>query len=285
MANAIDETGAAYISKLNMNGTTYTIKDAWVRAEVEEVKSAISGGVHFRGVSKTAIADGDSVKAITLTDNTTTIAVADQANGDIFIYNNGKKNLEFVVSGGKYSEFGSTGELGALAFADKAAGSTTVDIAGAITFQDYTPVVNKGSLEVTNVQDTITVTSTADTATGSFSPAAITIAASTVTLTPTKGTFTALKNVSYDSSTATLTISDGTSDEFWKGATGQAAGQTVTPTANQTISVSYQKVTPVAAKTILTSASLTGELDVSPSPITATITNPTITVTVSPVSD
>ena len=285
MANAIDETGASYISKLAMNSATYTIKDAWARAEIAEIESAITGGVHFRGVSQTAIADGDSVKAITLTDGTTTIAVADQSNGDIFIYNNGKKNLEFVVSGGKYSEFGSTGELGALAFADKAAGSAVVDIAGAITFDDFLPSVSKGTLEVTTGNDTITVTSTADTATGSFSPAAITIAASTVTLTPTKGTFTALKDVSYNSTTATLTISNGTSDEFWKSATGQAAGQTVTPTANQTISVSYQKVTPVAEKVFLTSSSLTGDLDVTTSPITATITNPTITITVSPVSD
>jgi hypothetical protein len=285
MANAIDETGASYISKLAMNSTTYTIKDAWARAEIAEIESAIAGGVHFRGVSQTAIADGDSVKAITLTDGETTIAAADQANGDIFIYNNGKKNLEFVVSGGKYSEFGSTGELGALAFADTASGSTTVDIAGAITFADYTPNVSKGTLAVTTGNDTITVTSTADTATGSFSPAALTIAASTVTLTPTKGTFTALKDVTYNSTTATLTISDGTSDEFWKSATGEAAGQTVTPTANQTISVSYQKVTPVAEKTFLTSSSLTGDLAVTAAAPTATITNPTITVTVSPVSD
>ena len=285
MANAIDETGASYISKLAMNSATYTIKDAWARAEIAEIESAIAGGVHFRGVSSTAIADGDSVKAITLTDGETTIAAADQANGDIFIYNNGKKNLEFVVSGGKYSEFGSTGELGALAFADTAAGSTTVDIASAITFGEYTPNVSKGTLAVTTGNDTITVTSTADTATGSFSPAALTIAASTVTLTPTTGTFTALKDVTYNSTTATLTISDGTSDAFWKSATGEAAGQTVTPTANQTISVSYQKVTPVAEKTFLTSSSLTGDLAVTAAAPTATITNPTITVTVSPVSD
>ena len=85
--------------------------------------------------------------------------------------------------------------------------------------------------------------------------------------------------------TYTLTITDGTSDEFWKTATGEAAGQTVTPTANQTISVSYQKVTPVAAKTFLTSSSLTGDLQITAAAPTATITNPTITITVAPVSD
>lgn len=284
MANTIDETGAAYISKLNMNGTTYTIKDAWVRAEVEEVKTAISGGVHFRGVSQTAIADGDSVKAITLTDGETTIAIADQANGDIFIYNNGSKNLEFVVSGGKYSEFGSTGELGALAFADSAAGSVTVPIASAITFGTFTPNVGLGTLAVTSTAATLGVTTSATSASGTFSPAAITIAASTVTLTPTKGTFTALKDVTYDSSTATLSISNGTSDEYWKSATGEAAGQTVTPTANQAIAVTYDKTTGVTGSA-LASAALTGALTITGAAPTATITDPVITVTVEPVSD
>ena len=109
MANSVDETGASYISKLVMNGTAYTIKDEWARAEIDEVKSAVTGGVHFRGVSSTAIADNEDLKEITLSGGGT-VAVADQKNGDIFIYNNGTKNLEFIVSGGKYSEFGSTGE-------------------------------------------------------------------------------------------------------------------------------------------------------------------------------
>ena len=284
MANPIDETGAAYISKLNMNGTTYTIKDAWVRAEVEEVKTAISGGVHFRGVSNTAIADGDSLKEITLSDGTTKIAAANQANGDIFIYNNGTKNLEFVVSNNKYSEFGSTGELGALAFADTAAGDVTVPIASAITFNTFTPDVGLGTLAVTTAAASLGVTTTDASASGVFSPAAITIAASTVTLTPTKGTFTALKDVTYDSSTATLTISNGVSDEFWKSATGEAAGQTVTPAANQSIAVTYAKASGVTGSAIA-SASLSGALTITGAKPTATITDPVITVTVSPVSD
>lgn len=283
MANSVDETGASYISKLVMNGTAYTIKDEWARAEIDEVKSAVTGGVHFRGVSSTAIADDENLKEITLSGGGT-VAVADQKNGDIFIYNNGTKNLEFIVSGGKYSEFGSTGELGSLAYANSAAGSTTVPLASSITMNDYTPQVSKGTLAVTTATGTIEVTSSADTATGSFSPAVIEIPASTVTLTPTKGSFTALKDVTYDAASATLTITNGTSDEFWKSATGQAAAQMVTPTANQTISVSYQKVTPVAAKTFLTKSSLTGDLAVTAAAPTATITNPTITVTVTPVA-
>lgn len=282
MANTIDETGANYISKLNMNGTTYTIKDAWVRAEITEIESAISGGTHFRGVSTTEIADGDSVKALTVAG--AAYAAADQEDGDIFIYNNGTKNLEFIVSNGKYSEFGSTGELGALAFADTATGSVEVPIASAITLNAYTPQVDKGTLAVTTTTGTVSVETESATASGTFSPAAITIAASTVTLTPTKGTFTALKDVTYDSNTATLSISNATSDAFWKTATGEAAGQTVTPTANQAISVSYDKAK-AASGTFLTTASLTGEVAVTAAAPTATITNPTITVTVSPDGD
>lgn len=281
MANNITETDAKYISMLTLNGITYTIKDSWAREEIKEVQAAIAGGTHFRGVSTTAIADGDDLKAIAISSGEE-IAIADQKDGDIFIYNNGKKNLEFIVVNGKYSELGSTGELGALAFANKASGTATVDIAGAITLNPYTPLVSKGTMAVSTETGTIEVTSAEDTANGSFSPAAITIPASTVTLTPTKGTFTALKDVTYNAETATLTITNGTSEEFWNGATGEAAGQTVTPTANQAISVKYQKVTPVAEKTFLKSSSLTGDLAVTAAAPTATITNPTITVTVSP---
>lgn len=284
MANTVNETDAKYLSKLSMNGTAYTIKDAWARAEITEIESAISGGVHFRGVSQTAIADGDSLKEITLSDGTTTIAVANQKNGDLFIYNNGTKNLEFIVSGGKYSEFGSTGELGALAFADTASGSATVDIANAITLNSYTPQVGKGTLAVTTTSDTFEVTTSADTASGTFSPADITIAASTVTFTPTTATFTALQSVTYDETTATLSISNGTSSSFWTGATGEAAGQKVTPQANQSISVSYQKAVSTS-KSFLTTSTLTGDLTITAAAPTATITNPTITVTVTPNAD
>lgn len=267
-----------------MNSTAYTIKDAWARAEIDEVKTAISGGTHFRGVTTTAIADGDSVKTLTLSPSGS-YAAAEQVDGDIFIFNNGKSNLEFIVSGGKYSEFGSTGSLGSLAFADTASGSVTVPIASAITFKTFTPNVGLGTLAATYATDTIEVTTSSATASGTFSPAAITIAASAVTLTPTKTTFTALKTVSYDSTNATLSISDGTSDEYWTTATAQAAGQKVTPTANQAISVSYDKATAVASKTFLTSASLTGTLKVTGAAPTATITDPSITVTVSPDAD
>ncbi len=277
-----------YLSHLSMQGTSYTIKDKWAREEIEEIEKAIAGGVHFRGVlaSGSSITDGEAKKELTVVDGagTKTIAAADQQDGDIFIYNNGTKNLEFIVSNGAYSELGSTGNLGAFAYASQGSGSVVVPISSAITFNPFSPSVSKGTLSVTYETGSTSITTTATTASGTFSPAAITVAAATVTITPTTGSFTALKNVTYDSTTATLSITDGTSDTFWTGySSAQAAGQTVTPTANQSISVTYDKVNTASISSV-TSVSLTGDLSVTATTPTATITNPTITVTVSPVS-
>ncbi|MBO6031849.1 MAG: hypothetical protein J6Q22_10450 [Prevotella sp.] len=276
-----------YLSHLTMQSNTYTIKDKWARDEIAEIEKAIAGGVHFRGVlASGSITDGESKKELTVVDGagTKTIAAADQNDGDIFIYNNGTKNLEFIVSNGAYSELGSTGNLGSFAYADQGSGTITVPISSAITFNPLTPSVTKGTLAVTYQTGSTSITTTATTASGTFSPAAITIAASTVTITPTTDTFTALKNVTYDSTTATLTITDGTSEAFWKGySSAQAAGQTVTPEANQTITVTYDKVNTASISSV-TGVSLTGDISVTASTPTATITNPEITVTVTPVS-
>ena len=279
-----------YLSKLQMrNGDPYVIKDAWARLEIAEIEKAIGGGVHFRGVSNTAIADGDNKKEITLSDGTTKIAAADQVDGDIFIYpkpqtGGGTKNLEFIVSNGKYSELGSTGNLGTFAYASQGVGSATVPISSAITFNAITPNVTNGTLGVDVSYNTIHITTTESSATGKFSPAAITIAASAVTITPSTNTFTALGDVTYDSDTATLTITDVTSPSFWTGYTSaQAAGQKVTPTANQNISVSYDRVVN-GDYSVAEDVSLIGSIGVGAVTPTATITNPSITVTVSPVS-
>ena len=284
MANTVNETGAKYLSSLGMGGVNYTIKDAWARAELEEVKAVVAGGVQFKGVVSTPIKDGDDLKELTLSAGGT-IAVSDQKDGFLFIYNNGTRNLEFVVSGGKYSEFGSTGELGALAFANTATGSATVDVAGSIAFKDYTPNVTKGTLAVTEGKATIKVESEAATASGKFTPAEITVSAKDVDFTAStnsKSSFTALTSATYDEATATLTFGTSTSDEFLTGISlvGSVAAETITQT-EQDISVSYQKAKDLSQE-VLTSAALSGDISVTAVAPTATITNPTISVTVSP---
>ena len=301
MANNVNEENAKYLSKLGMNGVNYTINDAWARAEIAEIETAIAGGVHFRGVTTTQITDGESAKDLTV--NGEIIPVSNQNNGDMFIYYNGNNNLEFVVvdngSTKTYSELGGTGTLGAMAYADTAAGSATVDIASAITFNPITPQVNKGTLSVstttgtgltvTGVPTAASVTVSAPTATASAPT--VTVSAPTITETHSTDTFDALTFTTYDEATATLTITTSTSSAFWTGAatitasapTATASAPTITVGA-PTVTVTYDKANGTTG-TYIASASLSGDLSVTQSTPTATITNPTVTVTVSPVSD
>ena len=177
------------------------------------------------------------------------------------------------------------GVLGALAYADTASGSASIPIASSIVFNPIKPNVTKGSLSVSTSTGTLNVASTEDTAIGKFSPAAITIPAVSVAITPSTNTFTALSDVTYDENTKTLSISTNTSDSFWTGYTqANTVSTSVTPPQNQDISVKYQKVTP-ASITYIESASLDGDLSVSSSTPTATITDPTVQFTVTPDSD
>ena len=100
------------------SGTSYNIKDAQARADIETIESAISGGMHYIGVTTTALTDGSSTNPITIGDKSVTAK-----SGDIAIYG----SLEFIFSDtdSKWHEFGSTGSLKALAFKDNASGSFT----------------------------------------------------------------------------------------------------------------------------------------------------------------
>lgn len=99
-------------------GTSYNIKDAQARADIETIESAISGGMHYIGVTTTALSDGSSTNPITIGGQSVTAT-----SGDIAIYG----ELEFIFSDTdhKWHEFGSTGSLKSLAFKDTASGNYT----------------------------------------------------------------------------------------------------------------------------------------------------------------
>ena len=129
-----------YISKIVKGSDTLWIKDAEARQDIEDIKSQISGGMHYLGKSTTAIADGDKTGPWVI-DGATYIASGTPSSGqkllaagDIAIYG----ELEFIWSGasGQWQEFGSTGSLGALAFKDSATGT-------------YTPAGSNAASEVT----------------------------------------------------------------------------------------------------------------------------------------
>lgn len=108
-----------YISQIRLGGVVYNIKD-------EEARSATANGVHYRGITDTsALVDGY--------DGTVSVGgtVLSQVNGDIVLkaFKDAKGNSihsEFIwnESSGHWDEFGSSGALGGLAFADTASGTT-----------------------------------------------------------------------------------------------------------------------------------------------------------------
>ena len=132
-----DNTNYSYISTVRTpdNGTHY-VKDAEARAaitaaeerigdneqDIADIKEAIVNGAHFIGVTSTAVTD-QSTNATVTVDGVNKVAQA----GDFVICNktvNGvATGIEFIWTGSKWSELGSTGTLKALAFKDKATAS------------------------------------------------------------------------------------------------------------------------------------------------------------------
>lgn len=105
------------ISKITLpSGTTYDIKDAQARSDIEDIQSAISGGVHFIGTTTTALTDGSTTNPITINNQSVTAQ-----KGDLVTYG----SSEFLWDGTKWLFFGDFGSLGALAFKDSASGSYT----------------------------------------------------------------------------------------------------------------------------------------------------------------
>ena len=137
-----------YLSKIVKGGNTLWLKDSEARQEIEDIKSSITGAMHFIGVSSTAIADGDSTGPWTI-NSKTYIASGTPAEGqvllvagDVAVYAPaGKAEREFVWSGDKWQEYGSTGSLKALAFKDNASATYTpagTNAASAVTFSGQT---------------------------------------------------------------------------------------------------------------------------------------------------
>lgn len=105
------------ISQLTLpSGSTYDIKDAEARRQIEELRNAISGGVRYIGETTSELTDGATTKPIIVNG-----ASYEQLKGDIVQYN----NTEFIWDGDKWIEFGNLGAFRALAYKDTASGPYT----------------------------------------------------------------------------------------------------------------------------------------------------------------
>lgn len=137
------------ISKITLpSGTTYDIKDATARQDIEEIKESISSGVTFIGQTTTALTDQATTNPITIEGDSITAT-----KGDLTVY--GSK--EFIFSGTKWIEFGDLGSLGALAFKNSATGN-------------FTPAGTVSQPTFTGTQSNVTISST-ENSSGNYQPA------------------------------------------------------------------------------------------------------------------
>lgn len=105
----------ADISKITLpSGTTYNLKDAQARSDIESLQGLIASGVSFAGTTTTALTDGATTSPITVNSASYT-----QEKGDLVVYG----SSEFLWDGTKWILFGDLGTLKALAFKDSASGS------------------------------------------------------------------------------------------------------------------------------------------------------------------
>ena len=137
----------ADISKVNIGGTTYNIKDRQARLDIESLQNSVTGAMHYIGttIDPTSIKENSKEVAYVKTDDenaTTAIGfyTGTAPTATTYTYNGVTYNvtykelkagnvvicgkLEFVYSDTDkaWHEFGSTGSLKALAFKDKASG-------------------------------------------------------------------------------------------------------------------------------------------------------------------
>ena len=157
-----------YFSRVKLlDGTYAEVKDAVAR-------QALAGGVHFIGVTTTALTDQQTISSVTINSESVTLK-----NGDLVIYN--RKEFLFSEADGKVHELGDLTGLGSLATKNSASGS-------------YTPAgsVSKPDIDITPTSGTVAAFKTAGSVTAGTAnvPTAVSVTAGTAN-TPTAVSVTA----------------------------------------------------------------------------------------------
>lgn len=111
-----------YLSKLTISGNTYDLKDAEARQDIEDLKSSVTGAMHWAGYTTTALTDGATTNPITIDGESYTASAGDVVAIEGDTYENEK---EFVFNGTKWQKMGPAGSFKALAFKDSASGNVT----------------------------------------------------------------------------------------------------------------------------------------------------------------
>lgn len=166
----------ADLSKIKLpSGTSYDLKDAAARADIETIKNSITSGMHYIGVTTTVLSDGSTTNPIVINEKEVTAK-----SGDLVIHE--KQEFIFSDTDNQWHEFGDTGSLKKLAFKDTA--STTYTPSGSIT---NTVTASSSDISASYTPaGTITVSSST-TGTTNYTPAG-TVSTPTITVTPTTTT-------------------------------------------------------------------------------------------------
>ena len=127
-----------YLSKIAKGQDTLWLKDAEARQLISDIQSSITGAMHWKGYTTTELVDGSTTNPITIGGESVTCVA-----GDVVAIQgtSGQADLEFVFSGTKWQEYGSTGSLKALAFKDTASATYTpagTNAASAVSFTGQT---------------------------------------------------------------------------------------------------------------------------------------------------
>lgn len=209
----------ADISKIiGINGSTYYLKDAQARSDIADIKDAMTGGVHTRGVTTTPLTDG--------ADTPTVIKIGGEdyevQTGDIVFYS----NKEFLWNGFIWVELGDLTALGDLAYKSSATGSYTP--AGSVSQPVFTgnemtslgsftpegsisaPVISVATAGTTTTVNSITAVGTLPTMTMTVSEETLTFGFDAGTL-PTKGENVTVKtgDASYSATAPSFVGSQG----------------------------------------------------------------------------
>ena len=187
----------ADLSKITLpNGTTYNIKDAQARNDIESIRQSISGGLSFLGETTTEISEGSTTNPIIINGSSITAK-----NGDLVVY--GSK--EFLFNGTSWIEMGDLSLLGALAYKNNASGNFTP--AGNVT----APTISVDTAGTTTTVNSITNVGSLPAFSATVSNEILTLAWDEGTL-PTKGENVTVKtgDASYTASAPTFSGTAGT---------------------------------------------------------------------------
>ena len=161
--NHIFDNSKNKISYAKVGSEKYEIVDKQGREQIsintnniDDLYDIVAGGVHYRGKTTSNIFDGADVNPIIINGETYTAQAGDLVIKDV----EGGESLEFVFDGTVWSELGSTGVLGTLAYKDNAStqykpkGSVTTTLSqtntqATLTKGDYTPAGTNAASSVT----------------------------------------------------------------------------------------------------------------------------------------